>query len=119
MTTSAAAFDWRTAPLSEAQRRLADLKRIYDHAVQVVSSRQDKRAVSYRCWTQTHKKEVPQSVIDQCKNNIADGRWVFRDDGAIDKDGSRYSIVCCSMLCHKVYQQWAIDNKFRRQQETR
>ena len=109
-------FDWKTAPLDVAKKRLADLKRIYDHALQVVSLRQIAQAVIWHCWSQSHKKDglVPDSVLAQCHDLIPDGRWVFRDDGALTKDGSRCSIVCCSQLCYKVYVEWQVRDKLER-----
>jgi hypothetical protein len=122
MSATSNAFDWKTSPLAEVQRRLAELKIIYDRAVSIVASRQAPVAVEWRCWSQSQRKAknpggspvIPASVMAQCHDKIADGRWLFRDDGARGRDGERVSIVCCSQLCFKVYQEWAVNEKLRR-----
>jgi hypothetical protein len=104
-------FNWNTAPLPEAQRRLAEIKEIYDRAAQVVLSRQSRLPVTYRCWVQFHKPEVPASVVRQCRNEIPDGKWVFRDDGCLDSKGR--PSVCCSIQCYTVYGQYQSDKKYK------
>lgn len=98
-------FDWQESPLSEALVRLNDLKRQYEQASRIVLQRQSRAPMAWKCWSQSHKSRVPKSVLAQCRADVADGKWVFKDDGAHDEHGHVQSIVCCSQLCFTVYQQ--------------
>lgn len=121
-------FDWSTSPLPEVQRRLADLKRIYDKAVTIVSSRADTRVKIWACWSQEHAKEKDpifgwtaedwKKTLAQCRKQVADDACAFRDDGAMNRDGTRRTIVCCSQLCMQAYQRWAWRRKLERQKES-
>lgn len=105
-------FDWHESPLPEAQRRLAELKIIYDKAAVIVQTRQQKLPVSYHCWTHVHQKDLMDrfaEVVRQCKNEIPDGKWVFRNDGDVDSSGR--PSVCCSQKCYLVYWQMLSENK--------
>ena len=116
-----AKFDWESAPLAEAERRLADLKGIYEHAATVMDRRRSVVPQRYTCWTQDHledKFEDGTSVISvatklQCRKEGPEGRENFRDDGARDPHGNRITIRICSYLCYQDY------NRFRIQQKQR
>lgn len=99
------AFDWETAPLAEAQRRLRDIERIAHDARRIVAAREAKHPQSYRCWCQAHRQHVPESVLKQCRGTIIDGRWMHRSDGALDDDGTKITAVVCSRLCFEVFNQ--------------
>jgi hypothetical protein len=95
--------NWEKAPLARALALLSDFKRAYESAAQIVLRRQSVAPQMLTCWTQLHKSKVARSVLAQCKGEIPDGKWVFRDDGAfVIKDGVKVSepAVCCSMLCY-------------------
>ena len=113
---SRAEFDWHTSPLSEAQSRLADLKAIYERALTIVVQRQTKIPVQWKCWSQAHKKDVPKSVLAQCRSDITDGRWLFKNDGDIDANGN--ATVVCSSLCYTWYSQHAQERKMRQKLAT-
>ena len=104
-------FDWNTSPLPEAQSRLADLKAIYERALTIVVQRQSKVPVQWKCWSQSHKKDVPKSVLAQCRGDIVDGRWLFKNDGEVDDSGN--ATVVCSQLCYTIYSQHANDRKMK------
>ena len=104
-------FDWNTSPLAEAQSRLADLKAIYDKALTIVVQRQSRLPVHWSCWSQSHKRDVPKSVLAQCRGDIVDGRWLFKNDGEVDANGN--STVVCSQLCYQNYSQHANERKLR------
>jgi hypothetical protein len=96
-------IDWEHSPLARALACLSDFKRAYESASQIVLRRQTTAPRMLTCWAQLHKSKVAKSVVAQCRGQIPDGKWVFRDDGAfIIKDGVRVSepAVCCSMLCY-------------------
>jgi hypothetical protein len=99
-------FDWSCAPLPEALARLADFKRDYDKAAQIVLRRTAANKKVWPCWTQSHKDIVPNSVLALCKKEIEDGRWASRDDGNFKMvDGIRVPdpVICCNHLCHEMY----------------
>lgn len=101
-----AIFDWESAPLQKAMDRLADFKREYEAAAQVVLRRQQSCPAMWTCWTKTHKDLAPRMTKGQCRGSIPDGKWVFKDDGVFeDRDGIRVQapVVCCSQLCYTAY----------------
>lgn len=102
-------FDFATAPLAEAQRRLRDLEDITARARQAINLRLALVPKKWRCWSQSHLKDgvVPKSVLAQCRGEVQDGRWVHKDDGAKDGDGNISPIVCCSQKCTLMYQDWS------------
>lgn len=105
-------FDWSTSPLPEAQKRLSDLKASYEKALAIVSARQQKLPPTYHCWTWLNKIDLQSKfaeVIAQCKRQIPDGRWVFRNDGDVGPDGR--PAVCCSQKCYLVYWQMMGERK--------
>ena len=106
----AAEFDWQSSPLPEAERRLADIKSIYDRAASVVLQRQSRLPVEWRCWSQTHKSQVPKSSLALCRGAIPDGKWVFKNDGDLDSKG--HPAVCCSQQCYTVYWQAMSKRKY-------
>ena len=107
------AFDWETSPLEEAEKRLSDLKSIYEKARVTVTARQNlgTRGKIWKCWTQSHKKDILASMVKQCKVDVLDSSCPFRDDGALDDNNNRYSIVCCGSLCMQQYQAYSYARK--------
>lgn len=104
--TMRSGFDWERAPLQKAMDRLADFKREYEAAAQVVLRRQQSCPAMWTCWTKTHKDLAPRMTKGQCRGSIPDGKWVFKDDGVFeDRDGIRVQapVVCCSQLCYTAY----------------
>lgn len=96
---------WYGIPLKEALEKLSEMKREYDRASQIILQRQSQLPVVWTCWTQSHKELVTKTVLNQCKKQIQDGRWVSKDDGAKDDNGKISPAVCCSMLCSMAYLQ--------------
>lgn len=101
-------FDWEKAPLATALDHLADAKRAYEAAAQIVLRRQSTAPKVLNCWTYEHHTDprIPKKTKAQCKKTMADGRWVFRDDGVFeDRDGVRvpHPAFCCSQLCYTAY----------------
>lgn len=98
-------FDWMGAPLDVAVDCLAGMKRNYDRAAQIVLQRQSRVPRVWTCWTQKNKQQAGRTVVAQCRNQIPDGKWVFKDDGAKDSEGRLSPEVCCSQLCFTSYMQ--------------
>lgn len=96
-------YDWLNSPLPEAQEHLAELEREYKRASQIILQRTSRLPRVWKCWSQSNKEVVPKSVLSQCRGNVADGKWVSRDDGHKNERGELDPIVTCSMLCHEVY----------------
>lgn len=102
-----AEYDWSHAPIEQAKSRLAKMEIEISKARNAMNTRISKEPKVWKCWCQSPEARgmVPKSVLEQCRVHIPDGRWVFRDDGAIDKEGNKKSIVVCSSHCFTVYQQ--------------
>lgn len=106
-------FNWNDSPLGEVINKLAELKREYDMASQIVMQRQSREPVVYTCWTQAHLDTVAKATLAQCKKNVQDGKWAFIDNGAKDEEGKISPVVTCSMLCFMSYQSWRSKQKER------
>lgn len=100
------ASPWESLPLGDAINKLADLKREYDRAAQILMQRQSRETRIWLCWTAKHKDIVARATLAQCKVRIVDGKWVHKDDGARDEKGALSPEVCCSMLCYQSYQEY-------------
>jgi len=98
-------FDWNTSPIPVILDRLNEMKREYERVSQIVLQRTSRVPVTYVCWSQEHKSVVPKSVMAQCKGNIKDGSWCYRDDGYRDEKGQIKPAVVCSQLCYTVFMQ--------------
>jgi hypothetical protein len=98
-------FPWYDAPLDEAVECLNAMKRNYDRAAQIVLQRQSRQPRVWSCWTQKHKQLAGRTAVAQCRGQIPDGKWVFKDDGAKDAEGKLDPQVCCSQICFTAYQQ--------------
>lgn len=101
-------FNWEKAPLEEALNHLADAKRAYESAAQIVLRRQSTAPKVLKCWVHEHHTDlrIPRATKAQCRKTMPDGRWVFRDDGVFeDRDGVRvpHPAFCCSQLCYTAY----------------
>lgn len=99
-------LDWERCPLNRALEALANFKREYEAAAQIVLRRQQTSPAIWTCWTRTHKELAPKMTRGQCRGSIPDGKWVFKDDGVFeDRDGVRVQapVVCCSQLCYTAY----------------
>lgn len=100
-------FDWVNSDFKLATQRLADMRREYDRCASIMLNRQREVApVIWPCWTQSHKDIVPKRALAECRKQVPDGKWVFKDDGYRDPETKMPApIVCCSQLCYTAYQQ--------------
>jgi len=95
---------WETMPLADANRAVAALARDLQHARDVLNRRQQHEVIIHQCWTATHKSLAAPSVVAQCRKDIPDGKWVFRDDEPRDPaTGLCAPVMVCSMACYTTY----------------
>ena len=108
-TAPAPRFSWETSPLAECKTRLQELEAIIRQARLTLARREAAVPAVHHCWSQSHRSLVPASVLATCRDLIPEGRWLFRDDGALDESGQRYSALICSERCYIIYQNAVAD----------
>jgi len=100
---------WEDLPLEDAVAELARLELELSRARAVVNRRNSAtpQIKTLQCWTAIHHKEPIDGVkraYSQCRKDIPDGKWTFRDDCPIDKlTGKLAPVVTCSLICYQVY----------------
>lgn len=112
--TSPPRFSWDTSPLAECKIRLQELEAIIRQARSTLARREASVPIVHHCWSQSHRALVPASVLATCRDLIPEGRWLFRDDGALDESGQRYSALICSERCYIIYQNAVADLRRQR-----
>lgn len=100
--------------MPEAKRRLAELEALLKDARVKVAAREFGVCKVYKCWSQSNKSLVPESVMAQCKGTLPDGKEVYRDDSATDGNGMITPIRICSYLCFRVFQDYSNAQKILR-----
>lgn len=101
-------FDpWELMTFAEANLKLHMLDKEIAHARSVLNRRQQIETVMHKCWSALHHEDttiVAKSVYAQCRKNIPDGKWLFRDDSPKDHETGLCSpVMVCSMACYMSY----------------
>lgn len=112
--TMTSKFDWATAPMPEAEQRLAELKAEFLRCAAILDERRSRPLPRYQCWSQSMLDQklpdgadvISAATRAACRREGEPGREAFRDDGAEDQWGNRVTIRCCGHLCFQDYQRW-------------
>ena len=122
-TTKSSGDPWKDLPFQDALDRLVRLEKEVLHARTIISTRSLSLPKVWTCWTALNRKSQANfpgmsSAYSQCKKNIPDGKWVFKDDCVVNKEtGLVDPVVICSQFCYTLYQTYRSRLKLKERQE--